>query len=243
MNTSPKRLSELFSAGQPDAVIWDMDGVLCATMDLHFQALRMACTARNLNFPEEITSIGVGRTDRANLDYILSKNDIPAETGENHPLMSDLLNEKEKILFSLLKETQLKTSPGVEAWLKALESKGIPCAVASSSTLSTIVLIVERLGITRYFSAFISGARLLHGKPNPEIFVRAAGALNAVPDHCLVIEDAPPGVEAALGAGMKCLALGTTVPPEKLSRADIVVPGLDSYPLELAFGSSDPPLS
>jgi beta-phosphoglucomutase len=236
LNTSLKHLSELFSAGQPDAVIWDMDGVLCATMDLHFQALRMACAARDLFFPEEITSIGIGRTDRANLDYILSQNDIPAESGENNPLISVLLKEKENILFGLLQETQLKTSPGVDAWLKVLESKEIPCAVASSSAMSTIVLIVERLGITRYFSAFISGARLLNGKPNPEIFVRAAGALNAVPDHCLVIEDAPLGVEAALGAGMKCLALGTTVPLEMLSRADIVVPGLDSYPLELAFG-------
>jgi HAD superfamily hydrolase (TIGR01509 family) len=236
-----KRLSELFPAGGPAAVIWDMDGVLCATMDLHFQALRMACAARSLFFPEEITSIGVGRTDRANLDYILSKNDIPAVSGEISPLISNLLNEKENILFGLLKETQLKTSPGVEAWLKVLESKKIPCAVASSSTMSTIVLIVERLGITRYFSAVISGARLLYGKPDPEIFVRAAGALNAVPDHCLVIEDAPLGVEAALGAGMKCLALGTTVPLEMLSRADIIVPGLDSYPLELAFGRSDHP--
>jgi beta-phosphoglucomutase len=212
-----------------------MDGVLCATMDLHFQALRMACAARCLFFPEEITSIGVGRTDRANLNYILSQNDIPVESSENS-LISVLLQEKENIFFGLLQETQLKTSPGVETWLNVLESKEIPCAVASSSTLSTIVMIVERLGITRYFSAFISGARLLYGKPNPEIFVRAAGALNAVPGRCLVIEDAPLGVEAALGAGMKCLALGTTVPLEMLSRADIVVPGLDSYPLELAFG-------
>ena len=212
-----------------------MDGVLCATMDLHFEALRRVCVARNLFFPEEVTTIGVGRTDQANLIDILSQNGFPAKSNEN-PLISVLQNEKEKTFFGLLQETQLKTSPGVDAWLKVLESREIPCAVASSSTMSTIVLIVERLGITRYFSAFISGARLLYGKPNPEIFVRAAGALKAVPDHCLVIEDAPLGVEAALGAGMKCLALGTTVPLERLSRADIVVPGLDSYPLELAFG-------
>ena len=122
LNTSLKRLSGLFSTGQPDAVIWDMDGVLCATMDLHFQALRMACTTRNLIFPEEITSSGVGRTDRANLNAILSQNDIPVESSEN-PLISVLLKEKENILFGLLQETQLKTSPGVDAWLEVLERK------------------------------------------------------------------------------------------------------------------------
>jgi beta-phosphoglucomutase len=68
-------------------------------------------------------------------------------------------------------------------------------------------------------------------KPNPDLFLHAAGRLEARPENCVVIEDAPHGVEAARRAGMKCIALTTTYDRRKLSQADIVVDTFDQIDL------------
>lgn len=236
MIPSHKYLRELYPSGQPSAVLWDMDGILCDTMNLHNHAMRIVCSMHHLSFPEEITTLGVGRNDRTNMTYILSQNSTQVEKSNTIDFVSVLLTEKERILHGLLEENQLITNPGVEAWLKWLESKHIPCAIASSSSMSIIVSIVEKLGIIQYFDALVSGARMAFSKPNPEIFLRAAGALKTAPDQCLVIEDAPAGVEAAQKAGMKCLAVANSISTEKLSQADIVVSDLSTYSPDLAFG-------
>lgn len=235
MSPQLKRLSKLFPAGKPGAVLWDMDGVLCATMDLHFQALRMACSVHKLNFPEEIITLGIGCSDLNNLAYILSRNGIEIGFNSSNELMIRLLNQKEKILHGLLQESQLQVTPGVLEWLDRLMKNKIPSAVASSSSMATIISILEKLGLSKYFDVLVSGANLAYGKPDPEIFIRAAMALGIAFHDCLVIEDAPVGVEAARKAGMKCLAICTSVPLERLSRAEIVVPDLQSFLPETAF--------
>ena len=89
--------------------------------------------------------------------------------------------------------------------------------------MGTIVQIANQLQIADFFAAILSGANLPASKPDPGVFLMAAGALRLPPPQCLVIEDARVGIQAARRAGMACLALATTFPPEALQGADLVL--------------------
>jgi beta-phosphoglucomutase family hydrolase len=226
------RLGSIFRAGTPGAVIWDMDGVLTQTMELHYKALRFMCHSNNIHFPPEVCELGAGRSDRDNIKTILSKNDLEFTDA----WVMDLEREKNSKFIELIDSNSLTSAPGVLVWLEALQEKNILCAVASSSNMQVIVHVLHRLQIPHYFTVIISGTNLQNGKPHPEIFLRAALALGVTPSDCLVVEDSPHGIDAALRAGMHCLALGTTMPMQALSKSEIIVADLSSYPPEVAFG-------
>jgi beta-phosphoglucomutase len=96
--------------------------------------------------------------------------------------------------------------PGVHGFLAELKQFGIKSAIASSSKNTPAIL--ERIGMTNSFDAIADGNDILRSKPDPEVFLLAAHRLNIRPEHCFVVEDATAGVEAALNAGMKVLAVG-----------------------------------
>ena len=87
--------------------------------------------------------------------------------------------------------------------------------------------LVDGLGLRDYFDVLVSGVDL-PGKPEPMLFLKVARLLDVPPQHCVVVEDAVAGVEAAKRAGMKCIALTTTNPAEALEAADIVIERLDA---------------
>ena len=97
--------------------------------------------------------------------------------------------------------------PGIKAFIDALKATGIKIAVASSSRNASIIL--ERIGMTDVFEAVTDGNDITHSKPDPEVFLKAAEKLGIEPKNCLVVEDADAGVDAALAAGMKCLAINS----------------------------------
>ncbi|MBI2866186.1 MAG: HAD family phosphatase, partial [Chloroflexi bacterium] len=94
------------------------------------------------------------------------------------------------------------------------------------------------LGIAPYFRATVAGEDVTQGKPHPEGFLKAAHLLEVAPHACLVIEDAPAGIQAALAAGMRCLAVATTHSPERLSEADGVVDTLEGVTASALLGLS-----
>ena len=99
--------------------------------------------------------------------------------------------------------------------------------MASSAPPANIEVLVDELGLRSYFSALVS-ASSLHSKPDPAVFLEAARRLDLPAERCIIIEDSLPGVEAARRAGMKCIAVTTTNPPEALQAADLVVERLDA---------------
>src|SRR5690606_11962437 len=90
-----------------------------------------------------------------------------------------------------------------------------------------ITTSLEALGLSRYFSALITAEDVHVGKPDPEVFLLAAAAIARSPEHCIVFEDAPVGIEAARAAGMKVVGVATTHGPDVLGAADVVVRRLD----------------
>jgi HAD superfamily hydrolase (TIGR01549 family) len=117
---------------------------------------------------------------------------------------------------------KIELLPGAKLLLDNLAEANIPQAIGSSAPQENIDAIIDSLGLRPYFKAIVSAADM-PGKPDPSVFLAAAEILNIPPDRCLVIEDALAGVAAAKRAGMKCLAITTTNPPEKLARADRIV--------------------
>src|SRR5205085_6024475 len=97
--------------------------------------------------------------------------------------------------------------PGAIELLSELRAAGYPQALASSTPLKNIEVISQALGLNQYLDAFISGETVPRGKPAPDIFLKAAATLGIEPAHCLVIEDAVAGVQAAHAGGMKCIAV------------------------------------
>jgi HAD superfamily hydrolase (TIGR01509 family) len=118
--------------------------------------------------------------------------------------------------------------PGVIQLLKSLHDGGYTAAVGSSAPLKNIRIILEELGIGDLFQAIVYGREVKEGKPSPQIFLMAARKLKVEPVNCIVIEDSIAGVSGAKRAGMSCIAVTTTHPPECLKEADLIVSTLEN---------------
>lgn len=134
---------------------------------------------------------------------------------------------KEAIYREILLSTPFDTLVGVRALLHSLHATGVPMAIGSSTPRLNLDTAIKALGLEGLFSAVISGDDVKQGKPNPEVFLKAAAALGLPPARCIVIEDAVYGIEAALAGGMKALAVCHTHPPEKFAKATRCLRDLD----------------
>lgn len=186
-----------------EAVIFDLDGVLCHTDALHFQAWKRTAEDLGIAFgPAENDRLrGIGRLD--SLELLLG-----ARSAEFSPEEKAALAEKKNRWYQDLLETlgPGDLEPEAHAILSALRRQGVRLAIGSSSKNAKRIL--SRLGIADFFDAISDGIGLTRSKPDPEVFLRAATRLRVPPAACLVVEDAASGVEAALAAGMDCAAIG-----------------------------------
>jgi len=202
----------------PQAVIWDMDGVIADTAACHLQAWQRLWAEQGIAFTDEQFRRTFGQRTAEIIRGLLGP-DVPDEE------VCALGERKEAYCRELLRR-QVHALPGVRELLAALEQAGFRQALASSAPLKNVALILETLDIGRYFAAVVSEADVTLGKPDPQIFLLAAARLGVAPRRCLVIEDAVAGVQAATAAGMRCLAVTTTNPGAHLTAADRVVSSL-----------------
>jgi len=132
---------------------------------------------------------------------------------------------KEQYYREMVRE-KLTPLPGVLRIIKELESEGFKLAVGSSGPPENVELLLSQLKIKAYFDVIITAADVKNGKPEPDVFLNAAKILNINPKNCLVIEDAPVGIEAAKRAGMISIALTTTHDKEELLGAQLIIKDL-----------------
>ncbi len=202
-------------------IIWDMDGVLIDTGDYHYRAWNEVLCDYDVDFPREQFDSTFGMNNPALIRLLLDR------TPEPEPY--EAISDRKETLFRHLIQDDAKPMPGVLAWLQHLQSTGYRQAIASSAPQASIDVLVEAMDIRTYFSALVSGIDM-PGKPEPDVFLEAARLISTPPARCLVIEDAAVGVEGAKRAGMKCIAVTTTLPAHKLTHADIVVDSLTELP-------------
>jgi len=200
------------------AVLWDLDGVLVDTGSFHFEAWRELFESEGKEISEEEFRRTFGLRNDAILRDILG--DLPPQK------MEDLSRRKEE-MFRAKIGGRISPMPGVSALLERLRQARKRMAVVSSAPRGNVETILCILGIEGFFELIIAEEDASRGKPDPQGYLLAAQRLGVKPSECVVIEDAPGGVEAAKRAGMRCLGLAAERAPEALSKADLVVRSLE----------------
>jgi HAD superfamily hydrolase (TIGR01509 family) len=201
----------------PKAVLWDMDGVLADTSDLHFQTWERILAIHGVPFDRQKFHQIFGLKSYDFLPILIGK---PLEVH----WMKEIVDQKEDEFRQILPGNILPL-PGVMDWLKRFKLWGCRQAIASSAEPKNVDVLVDELDIREYFDALVTPVDL-PGKPDPAVFLKASDQLETPRENCIVIEDSLPGIEAALRAGMRCIAVTNTNPPEALAHADLVVESL-----------------
>lgn len=189
-----------------EAVIFDLDGVICFTDKYHYQAWKVVADELGIYFDEEINNRlrGVSRMESFEIileryDGTMSEEDKLAYTAKKNEIYKELLkNMSPADLSAQVKET-----------LDVLRARGLKLAIGSSSKNTPFIL--RQLGLGNYFDAISDGNNITKSKPDPEVFVKASQFLDIPADKCIVVEDAKAGLEAAIGGGMDCAAIGDAV--------------------------------
>ena len=194
-------------------VIWDLDGVLADTGAAHYQAWVAVLSEWGIPFDRSTFDRLFGMNNRGTLTKLLGRAPTKEELGE--------IADHKEALFRQLAGRLVHPIPGAIRLLEELAGDGWSQAVASSAPQENIDLVVDTFNIRHYFAAILSGAGLPRGKPDPTLFLLAARDLGLPPERCVVVEDAPVGVEAARGAGMSCIAVATTRPKETLGPGPV----------------------
>ncbi len=200
-------------------VIWDMDGVLVDTGEFHFQSWMDTLSNFGIPFSRETFNTTFGMNNFGILKSIMMDQ-------FNHEIFLAISEQKEDRFRKAIRG-KVETLPGAVPLLTSIKRANIPQAIGSSAPDANIDAIVSELGLHQYFQAIVSAAEM-PGKPDPAVFLTAAQLMDASPNHCVVIEDAIAGVEAAHRAGMKCVAVTTTNQARDLRTADMIVDRLDT---------------
>ncbi len=199
-----------------NGAIFDMDGVLTDTVSLHYLSWQKLADDENIPFNWKIHEgiLGLNRED--SLNRLLGDRVVSSETKQ------ELLLRKNHYYLELIQDLNSDhLLPGVDNLLRELKEFGVKIALGSSSKNAHNVL--TRLGIIDLFDAIADGNSVSQLKPSPDIFLYAATLINISPNQCLVFEDAPAGVAAALNANMWVVGVGKT---EILTKAHLVFPSL-----------------
>lgn len=186
------------------AIIFDLDGVICSTDEYHYKAWKTLADRLGIYFDRSINDRLRGVSRMASLDIVLEKSDR-IYSGEEKRTFAAEKNELYRELLAEMSESDL--SAEVKNTLDELRKRGVLLAVGSSSKNAKYIL--ERLGLGNFFDAVSDGTNISRSKPDPEVFLKAAAFLGMEPEHCVVVEDAEAGIEAAHGGGMKAAAVGS----------------------------------
>ena len=206
------------------ACIFDLDGVIVDTAIYHFKSWKRLADELGINFTLHDNERLKGVSRMRSLAIILEIGNVTKTEAEQEELACRK-NEWYTEMISKMKPNEVL--PGAEDFLRLVKNAGIKTALGSASKNSGIIL--EKTGLTTFFDAIIDGNHVSKAKPDPEVFLKGAEALNVQPADCVVFEDAIAGIEAALAGGMKVVGIGS---PDILNKANLIVSGLDKMNLE-----------
>jgi beta-phosphoglucomutase len=199
------------------AVLWDMDGTLVDSAEYHWQAWRDTMSREASPITHEQFLATFGQRNDSILRQWLGEKATPE-------LIQRIGNAKETLYRKIVREHGIAPLPGALEWVNLLHRKGWGQAIASAAPRANIETILNVLQASQCFQAIVSADDVHRGKPDPEVFLIAATKLGVAPKHCIVVEDAEHGIEAARAAGMKSIGVsqnGRHLP------ADIVVRSLN----------------
>jgi len=200
--------------------IFDMDGTLVDNSAAHIRAFEIFCARYGVDDwrGKLAQAFGMGNDD-------IMRRIMPAEVIREKGLAA--LGDEKEAVYREIYAPVIRPVEGLPGLLERLRTAGIRCAVGSSGCRANVDFVLEKCGIGKYFDVLVSGDRVTHCKPDPEIYLTAVAALELEPAACVVFEDAKAGIEAARRAGAgRIVALATTLPHEVLAAetaADTVI--------------------
>jgi beta-phosphoglucomutase-like phosphatase (HAD superfamily) len=185
-------------------VIFDMDGVLIDSEPHHFRIESLIFRENGIELSREEHEGFVGTSGRGMFELLKKRYGLKRT-------VDNLLKEERRRYLDVLKGGTIPLVPGIPELVSRLSDAGMLLAVASSAPMEQIDLVMNRAtdgGMTfgHYFPVRVSGDEVERSKPDPAIFLKAAGLLGIEPQDCWVIEDSENGIRAGLAAGMRCIA-------------------------------------
>ncbi|MDR2885786.1 MAG: HAD family phosphatase [Rikenellaceae bacterium] len=191
-------------------IIFDMDGVLVDNRDIHIEAFRIFSRRHGVTLNEDGFMETFGRGNDEIIPSIW-----PRELYENKD-MNALSQEKEVIYRDLFRD-RIEPTKGLVAFIDEVKRRGYKLAVGSSGPEANVRFVLEKCGIADKFDAVVHSGLVTRCKPAPDIYLLASELLGFKPEECLVIEDAPPGIESAHLAGCHVAVLATTFPRSRFA--------------------------
>ncbi len=194
------------------AAIFDMDGTLVDNSAVHVEAFELFCARYGVtDWREKMQGVlGMGNDD-------IMRRILPEALIREKRLQA-LADEKEAI-YRAIYAPRIVPIAGIVDLLGRLRQAGIRCAVGSSGCRANIEFVLEKCAIGKFFDATVSGDQVTRCKPDPEIYLTAAKALDVEPSECVVFEDAEAGIESARRAGIgRIVAIATTLDRAELAK-------------------------
>ena len=216
-------------------VIFDWDGVVINSALLHEKSWEVLAEELALKLPPNHFKLGFGKRNEIIIPEILKWTKDPNE-------WQKWGNRKEEIYRELAEIEGIPILDGIKSFLISLQNASIPCVIGTSTEKANLELAFKQLKIGSFFSGAVCSEDVSKGKPDPEVFIKAAKLINQTPQTCVVIEDSTHGIEAAKRGRMKAVGLTTTRSKKELYQkgADLVLsnPGdLNISLLEVLFTS------
>ncbi len=197
------------------AVLFDMDGVVVDNLPYHVDAWLLFCERHGIPLTREVFYQELnGMNSKDTFEWFYQREMSREEI--------EVLEEEKEVLYRGFYREHMKPANGLLAFLKSLRSNGIKTALATSAGPGNIDFIVDGLGIRDQFDAIIGGAEVKKGKPDPEIYVKAAALVNIDPADCWVIEDSLQGVASGLHAGMRVVGITTSHTANELAHTQLI---------------------
>ena len=208
--------------------LFDWDGVIIDSHNQHEKSWSKLAEEENEVLPDNFFKMTFG---------MRNENIIPNFFGNwidvtNQEEVTRLADRKEEIYREIIISDGIEPLPGVRDLLQSLKSEEIACSIASSTPIANIETVMGMIGLSDYFDAITAAEDVSNGKPNPEVFLKAAEKIKVDPKNCVVFEDAHVGIEAGLAANMQIIAVATTHPVESLGNAHMVTENLESIDAE-----------
>ena len=199
-------------------VIFDMDGVLVDSYRAHFESWRRLGRKHGVEFTEEQFAATFGKTSREIIRQfwsgVVPDREIPQWDAEKEAFYREAL------------QADFPEMDGASELLERLDEAGFALAIGSSGPPENVEVVLKCLPAGKLIRAAVNGHDVRHGKPAPDVFLKAAERLAIASANCVVVEDAPVGIEAAHRAGMGGVAITGTATGEQLASADLVVDSL-----------------
>lgn len=207
--------------------IFDWDGVVVDSSRQHELSWERLAEAERLALFEGHFKLGFGKKNQFIIPNLLKWTDDLEE-------IERLSLRKEELYREIVRETGLSPLPGVSEFLERLKAEGRPRVIASSTPRANIDAVLKVIGLEGAFKHVVSADDVGKGKPDPEVFLKAAEKIRVEPSRCVVFEDSESGVQAGLAAGMKVVGIATTNPIDFLESngVDLAVESFEGLSIE-----------